>query len=52
MYQIWATLADPKEYASQKLQVEYALGRPAARGNITRVKDEVDMAQFDPAATS
>ena len=47
MYQIWAKPADPKIYAGQKLQVEYALGKPAARGNITRVKDEVSMEQFD-----
>jgi GWxTD domain-containing protein len=49
MYQIWATPADPKVYAGQKLQVEYALGKPAARGNITRVKDELSMDQFDPS---
>jgi hypothetical protein len=47
MYQIWAKPSDPKIYAGQKLQVEYALGKPAARGNITRVKDEVSMEQFD-----
>jgi GWxTD domain-containing protein len=47
MYQIWAKPADPKTYAGQKLQVEYALGKPAARGNITRVKDELSMEQFD-----
>ncbi len=48
MYQIWAKPADPKVYAGQKLQIEYALGKPAARGNITRVKDELSMDQFDP----
>ena len=48
MYQIWAKPVDPKMYLGQKLQVEYALGKPAARGNITRVKDELSMEQFDP----
>jgi len=47
MYQIWAKPADPKIYAGQKLHVEYALGKPAARGNVTRVKDELSMEQFD-----
>jgi hypothetical protein len=49
MYQIWAKPADPKVYAGQKLQIEYALGKPAARGNVTRVKDELSMDQFDPS---
>ena len=49
MYQVWGKPADPRTYAGQKLQVEYAFGKPAARGNITRVKDDLDMAQFDPA---
>jgi GWxTD domain-containing protein len=49
MYQIWAPPADPKLYAGQKLQIEYAFGKPAARGNITRVKDELSMEQFDPS---
>jgi GWxTD domain-containing protein len=48
MYQVWATPADPRVYAGMKLQVEYALGKPAARGNITRVKDELSRDQFDP----
>jgi GWxTD domain-containing protein len=48
MYQIWAKPANPKAYAGQKLQIEYALGKPAARGGITRVKDELSMDQFDP----
>ena len=47
MYQIWAKPGDPKLYAGRKLQIEYALGKPAARGNITRVKDELSMDQFD-----
>jgi GWxTD domain-containing protein len=51
MYQIWAPPADPKLYAGQKLQIEYAFGKPAARGNITRVKDELSMEQFDPSGT-
>jgi GWxTD domain-containing protein len=49
MYQIWAKPADPSVYAGQKLQIEYALGKPATRGNITRVKDELSMDQFDPS---
>lgn len=49
MYQIWAPPGDPKSYAGRKLEVEYALGRPAARGNITRVRDDLDLAQFDPS---
>jgi GWxTD domain-containing protein len=49
MYQIWSKPADPKTYLGQKLQVEYAFGRPAARGSIKSVKDSLDMAQFDPA---
>jgi GWxTD domain-containing protein len=48
MYQIWAPPpANPKTYAGQKLAIEYALGRPAARGDITKVSDEVSMEQFD-----
>jgi GWxTD domain-containing protein len=49
MYQIWAKPANPKTYTGQKLQIEYALGKPAARGNITRVMDELNMDQFDPS---
>jgi len=40
--------ADPKIYAGQKLQVEYALGKPAARGNVTRVKDELKHGAIRP----
>jgi GWxTD domain-containing protein len=48
MYQIWAPPpANPKTYAGQKLAIEYALGRPAARGDVTKVNDVVDMEQFD-----
>jgi GWxTD domain-containing protein len=48
MYQIWAPPpANPKTYAGQKLAIEYALGRPAARGDIIKVNDEVSMEQVD-----
>jgi tetratricopeptide (TPR) repeat protein len=47
MYQIWASPKDPREYSGQKLEIEYALGKPAAPGNVTRVKDELSMEQFD-----
>src|SRR5258707_1527608 len=41
MYQIWGPRPNPKEYSGQKLEIEYALGKPAARGDVTRVKDEL-----------
>jgi GWxTD domain-containing protein len=47
MYQIWAPPKDPREYSGQKLEIEYALGKPAASGNSTRVTDELSMEQFD-----
>jgi GWxTD domain-containing protein len=47
MYQIWAPPRDPHEYAGQSLQIDYALGRPAAAGSVTHVKDELGMEQFD-----
>ena len=51
MYQIWAKPADPKNYRGRKLEVEYAFGKPAARGNITRVNDELSMDQFNATGT-
>ena len=50
-YQIWTAPKDPREYAGQKIEVEYALGRPAVRGGATVVKDVVDAGQFDPAGS-
>jgi GWxTD domain-containing protein len=47
MYQVWAPARDPREYAGQSLQIDYALGRPAAPGSVTHVKDELSMEQFD-----
>jgi GWxTD domain-containing protein len=47
MYQVWAPPRDPRQYAGQSLQVEYALGKPAASGSVTRVTDELSMEQFD-----
>lgn len=49
MYQVWGKPADPRLYTGQKLQVEYAFGKPAAPGSVTRVKDDLDMTQFDLA---
>ena len=47
MYQVWAPPKDPRQYAGQSLQIDYALGRPAAPGSVTHVKDELSMEQFD-----
>jgi GWxTD domain-containing protein len=47
MYQIWAPPRNPKEYAGQTLDVEYALGKPAAPGSATKVTDRLSMEQFD-----
>jgi GWxTD domain-containing protein len=47
MYQIWGPRPNPKEDAGKKLEIEYALGRPAARGDVTRVKDALGLEQFD-----
>lgn len=46
-YQIWAPPKDPRSYQGQKLEVEYAFGRPASRGDIKVVRDAVDKEQFD-----
>lgn len=50
-YQIWTAPKDPHLYAGQKLDVEYALGRPAASGGATIIKDEASKEQFDPAGS-
>jgi GWxTD domain-containing protein len=49
MYQIWGPAGDPRQYAGQTLQIDYALGKPAAPGSVTHVKDELSMEQFDAA---
>src|SRR5437879_1002356 len=46
-YQIWAPVADPRAYLGQKLDVEYALGRPASPGSTKTVRDQVGKEQFD-----
>jgi hypothetical protein len=45
-YQIWTTPKDSHSREGQKLEVEYALGRPAA-GGATVTKDEFGAQQFD-----
>jgi hypothetical protein len=45
-YQIWTSPKDSHTHPGQKLEVEYALGRPAA-GGATVIKDEVGAEQFD-----
>jgi GWxTD domain-containing protein len=47
VYQIWAPGADPRAYLGQKLDVEYALGRPASPGSTKTVRDQVAKEQFD-----
>jgi GWxTD domain-containing protein len=47
MYQIWTPVRDPRNNMEKKIQVEYAFGRPAASGSVTRVQDVVTMDQFD-----
>jgi len=51
MYQIWAPAKDPRENLGKKLEVEYALGRPAVPGSAKEIKEEVDMDQFDAAGS-
>jgi GWxTD domain-containing protein len=50
-YQIWAPPADPHAYSGQKLEVEYAVGRPSAAGASTVTKEEVSKDQFDPSGS-
>ncbi|HUE57169.1 MAG TPA: GWxTD domain-containing protein [Candidatus Udaeobacter sp.] len=47
MYQIWSPVKDPRDKLEKKIQVEYAFGRPAAPGSVTKVQDVVSMDQFD-----
>jgi hypothetical protein len=50
-YQVWTVPEDPRTYAGQKLEVEYATGQPAAAGGATIVKDEIGMEQFAAAGS-
>ena len=50
-YQVWAPPGDPRQYEGKKLQVEYAYGRPGARGESKVVRDEVEKGQFDPSGS-
>lgn len=45
-YQIWTAPKDSRAHEGKKLEVEYALGRPAA-GGATVTKDEIGAVQFD-----
>src|SRR5215472_6732080 len=47
MYQIWAPAKDPRQNLGKKLDVQYALGRPAVPGSAKEIKEEVGMEQFD-----
>lgn len=49
MYQVWSPPKDPRAYLGQKLRIEYALGKPADMGGVTRITDELPMEQFDAA---
>ena len=51
MYQIWAPAKDPRKNLGKKLEVEYALGRPAVPGSVKEIREEVDMDQFDAAGS-
>ncbi len=51
VYQIWAPAGDPRAYQGQKLEVEYAFGRPASPGNTKAVRDEIGKEQFDVTGT-
>lgn len=51
MYQIWAPAKDPRQNVGKKLEVQYALGRPAAPGSAKEIKEEVGMDQFDPTGS-
>ena len=51
VYQIWASAKDPRLNTGKKLQADYALGRPAATGSTTRIKDEISMDQFDASGS-
>src|SRR5207237_5698300 len=47
MYQIWAPAKDPRQNLGKKLDVRYALGRPAVPGSAKEIQEEVGMEQFD-----
>ncbi len=47
MYQIWAPAKDPRQNLGKKLDVQYALGRPAVPGSAKEIQEEVGMEQFD-----
>ena len=51
MYQIWAPGKDPRQNLGKKLEVQYALGRPAVPGSARKIKEEVAMDQFDAAGS-
>jgi len=51
VYQIWASAKDPRLNTGKILQADYGLGRPAATGSTTRIKDEISMDQFDAAGS-
>ena len=51
MYQIWAPAKDPRQNLGKKLEVQYALGRPAVPGSPREIKEEVAMDQFDAAGS-
>jgi GWxTD domain-containing protein len=50
-YQIWAPPADPNAYSGQRLEVEYAVGRPSAAGARSVTNEEVSKDQFDPTGS-
>ncbi len=50
-YQLWAAPRNPESYGDKKINVEYAVGRPAAAGDRTTVSEEVAEEQFDPTGT-
>ncbi|HLB89978.1 MAG TPA: GWxTD domain-containing protein, partial [Terriglobales bacterium] len=47
VYQIWAVPRDPHAYEGQKLNVEYAFGRPASPGDTKAVQGQIGKEQFD-----
>jgi len=51
VYQIWASAKDPRLNTGKILQADYGLGRPAATGSTTRIKDEISMDQFDASGS-
>ena len=47
MYQIWAAPQDPRTRLGKILEVQYDFGMPASPGSARKVKDQIDMEQFD-----